>query len=69
MSSSKKTISIDSKFFDIISKKVKDSEEFSSVEEYIDFILKEVLNEEQSQNYDEADKKEVEEKLRTLGYI
>jgi len=69
MSSSKKTISIDSKFFDIISKKVKDSEEFSSVEEYIDFILKEVLNEEQSQNYDEADKKEVEDKLRTLGYI
>jgi len=69
MSTNRKSISIDSAIFDIISNKVKDSEEFSSIEEYIDFVLKEVLNEDQSSKYTEEEEKEVKEKLRALGYI
>ena len=44
--------------------------EFETVEEYIDFILTELLKrEENQQNYTPEEEEEIKKRLRALGYI
>ena len=77
METDRKQITISSKFFDLISTKIKNPQiGFSSVDEYVDYVLKELLvkNEEnyveesQSEISDEEAEK-VKEELKKLGYI
>ena len=77
METDRKQITISSKFFDLISTKIKNPQiGFSSVDEYVDYVLKElfVANEEnyveesQSEISDEEAEK-VKEELKKLGYI
>lgn len=43
---------------------------FGSVEEFVEFVLGEVLSEEEeSAQHSEEEKREVEERLKALGYI
>ena len=77
METDRKQITISSKFFDLISTKIKNPQiGVSSVDEYVDYVLKElfVANEEnyveesQSEISDEEAEK-VKEELKKLGYI
>ena len=77
METDRKGITISSKLFDLISTRIKNPQTgFSSVDEYVDYVLKELLveNEEndveenQSEISDEETAK-VKEELKKLGYI
>ena len=62
------SISILSKHHDEILKKIKDpTNEFSSIEEYIDYILNEILY--GGDDTKDQEKAEIEDELRKLGYI
>ena len=72
----KKTISISSKWFDLISERLKNSKEFESVDEYVDYVLSELFvenpinnSEENPERYTEEEKAEIEKNLKDLGYI
>jgi len=77
METDRKQITISSKFFDLISTKIKNPQiGVSSVDEYVDYVLKEILvenkenyvEESQSEISDEEAEK-VKEELKKLGYI
>lgn len=48
-----------------------DGTEFKSVQEYVTFVLKEVVSEEEEEEeiYNEADEEEIKERLKGLGYL
>lgn len=70
MSEDKKAISISSKIFNEISKRISKSEnEFSSVDEYVDFALNEILFEQDSDDLSDSEKERVRDELKKLGYI
>ena len=55
---------------DKIKKVVDESEgEFNSVEEYIEFVLTELLKEEEEEIYTPEEEEEIKKRLRALGYI
>ena len=55
---------------DKIKKVVDESEgEFTSVEEYIEFVLTELLKEEEEEIYTPEEEEEIKKRLRALGYI
>ena len=70
MSKETKSISVPADIYDRIEERVK-ATEFGSVEEYVLFILEEVLKdeEEEEQAYTEADEAEVKKRLKALGYM
>ncbi|NOZ70168.1 MAG: CopG family transcriptional regulator [Deferribacteres bacterium] len=52
--------------------RVKESSEFESVEEYITFVLEEILKDEEEpeeHTLSEEDEEKVKERLRGLGYL
>ncbi len=65
----KKSISISEKLY----KKIKDRVEgtgFESVEEYVDYVLREIVTEdEEEEEFSEEDEEKVRERLRALGYM
>ena len=73
METDRKQITISSKLFDLITTRLKNPQiGFSSVDEYVDYVLTELLGENveetQSEISDEEAKK-VKEELKKLGYI
>ena len=69
MEDEKKTISISSKLYDAILKRIENSDnEFSSPEEYVDYVLSELF-EEKSDTYTKEEQEEIQKKLRDMGYI
>jgi Arc/MetJ-type ribon-helix-helix transcriptional regulator len=70
MSKESKSISVPADIYDRIEERVK-ATEFGSVDEYVLFILEEVLKdeEEEEQAYSEADEAEVRKRLKALGYM
>jgi Arc/MetJ-type ribon-helix-helix transcriptional regulator len=70
MSKESKSISVPADIYDKIEERVK-ATDFGSVEEYVLFILEEVLKdeEEEEQAYTEADEAEVKKRLKALGYM
>jgi len=71
MNDERKNITISAELFNIISERIKNSsDEFSSVEEYVNYVLKEILSEsESSQSLSQDEEEEIKEKLKTLGYM
>jgi len=68
--SKKIPIKISEKLVDKVQKQVDESEgEFKNVEEYIEFVLKELLKEEEEQVYTPEEEEEIKKRLRALGYI
>lgn len=62
-------ITINSKFFEEISKKIKNTEQgFSSVEDYVDYVLEEILFGKDAQE-NEQQKQMIENELKKLGYL
>ena len=66
----KKTIFISTKWYNVILKRIKNSNnEFNSVDEYIEFILSEILTENETQPYSQEEKEEIEKNLKKMGYL
>ncbi len=65
-------IEIKDEIYEEIKKRVDESEEFSSVEEYVNFVLEEILKDEEEEAevvYSEEEEEQVKERLRGLGYL
>ncbi len=68
----KMKIEISKELFDKVQQRVKAfNDEFKSVEEYIAFVLEEVVKEEQEQgrSYTEEEEEEIKNRLKNLGYL
>jgi Arc/MetJ-type ribon-helix-helix transcriptional regulator len=64
------SVNIPDRLYAEIEKRVKESGEFESVEEYITFVLEELLrDEEEEYPLSEEDEEKVKERLRGLGYL
>jgi len=64
-------IKIPKEIYDKISDRIKDTD-FSSVDEYIKYVLQEVLSDDESEDEEvlsEEDEEKVKERLRSLGYL
>jgi len=66
----KKSISISSDIIDSITKRIeKSNHEFTSVEEYIEFVLKQILEMDHSEIYSKDEEEEIRKHLKDMGYI
>jgi hypothetical protein len=63
-------ISISSNMFKVISKRIeKSNQEFSSVDEYVEFILNEIFEENSEKPYNKDEEDEIRKHLQDMGYI
>lgn len=70
MTTDRKTITISTKLFDAISKRIKNPVNgFSSIDEYVDYVLEEILFEKNDDEIDEGERKRIQDELKKLGYI
>jgi len=66
----KVAIHIPKRLYDKILEEVKKSQgEFKSVDEYVQFVLEELLREEEEYTYTPEEEEEIKKRLRALGYI
>lgn len=64
------SIQIPRKLYEKVLKEVEKSHgEFKSVEEYVQFVLEELLKEEEEYTYTPEEEEEIKKRLRALGYI
>lgn len=70
MSEETKNVPIPAKLYDAIADRVNETE-FSSVEEYVTFVLEEVIKDEDEEEtpFTPEDEEEVKKRLRALGYL
>ncbi len=70
MNGDKVPVYISKELYEAAKKKMQEVGDFKSVDEFIEFILKEVLSEEGEEGaYTPEEEEEVRERLRSLGYI
>lgn len=70
MSEERKSITISLKNYDEISQKIKNPiNGFSSIEEYVDYVLDEILFREENNELSDSEKDRVKDELKKLGYI
>jgi len=63
-------IEISKEAYELLKKTVDESEgEFKSVEELLEFIIKEALGEEEEEAYTPEEEEKIKERLRSLGYL
>ena len=63
-------VKIPKELYEKIEKHVKESGgEFKSVEEFVRFVLEEVLSEEEEEVYSPEEEEEIKRRLRALGYL
>ena len=65
----KKTVQLPAELYGKIEERVKVTD-FGSVDEYVGFVLEEVVKEEEEEKaFSEAEEKEVKKRLKDLGYL
>jgi len=65
----KKTVFLPAELYGKIEERVK-ATDFSSVDEYVEFVLEEVVKEEEEERaFSEEEEKEVKKRLKDLGYL
>ncbi|MHA1606770.1 MAG: CopG family transcriptional regulator [Candidatus Freyarchaeota archaeon] len=71
MSKEKVPVFISKELYDDIQKKVEESQgEFESVEDYVEFVLREVTKEEFEEDvYSPEEEEEIKKRLKGLGYL
>ena len=70
MDDERHSISISSKYYKEIIKKIEDPVNgFSSVEDYVEYVLNEILFRDDGIKQEEEEKAKIQEELRKLGYI
>ena len=66
----KKTISISLPLFNKIIQRIQNPQTgFSSVDEYVEYVLPELFDEDNENETSEEESKEIQEELKKLGYI
>ncbi len=65
------SIEISRKLYEKVEKYIKENGGFSSVREFVEFVINEVLSteEEGSLGYSKEEEEKVKERLRSLGYL
>ncbi len=70
MSEERVPVYIPKKLYEEVKKKVEESGgEFKSVEEFVEFVLTELLKEEEEEVYTPEEEEEIKKRLRALGYL
>ena len=70
MPEDKVPVYISKKLYEEVKKRVDESEgEFKSVEEFVEYVLIELLKEEEETPYTSDEEEEIKRRLRALGYI
>ena len=71
MSEERVSITIPRRLYEEIKRRVAESQgEFKSVEEYVEFVLNEVVKEEEpGEVYSPEEEEEIKRRLRALGYL
>jgi len=67
-----KEVNISEELYAKIQKRVEESKEFNSVDEYVKYVLEQVVEkteEKKEQPYSKEDEEKVKERLRSLGYL
>ena len=64
----KKAVFLPDDLYEKIGERVNNTE-FNSVDEYVIFVLEEVLKDEEEQSLSEEDEEEVKKRLKALGYL
>ncbi len=67
--SEKVKVEISKELYEKAKKFIEEQGGFNNVEELIEFLLKEILEEEEETPLSEEDEEKVKERLRSLGYI
>jgi Arc/MetJ-type ribon-helix-helix transcriptional regulator len=62
------TVKIPKRLIEEIKEYIKDSE-FKSVDDYVSFVIEEVLKDEEEPEFSEEDEKLVKDRLKDLGYL
>ena len=65
----KKSVSLSPKLYNTILNRVENSSEFSTVDDYVSYVLTEIFKNESEQNYSKEEEVEIEKNLKDLGYI
>ena len=69
MTEEKRTVSLPAELYGKIEQRIADTE-FSAVDEYVNFVLAEILKEEESEtSFSKEDEEEVKKRLKGLGYL
>ena len=71
MTENKVSINITRELYEKIRKEVEENQgEFKSVEDYVEFVLREILKEEEEESvYTPEEEEEIKKRLRALGYL
>ena len=71
MTENKVSINISKELYEKIRKEVEENQgEFKSVEDYVEFVLREILKEEEDESvYTPEEEEEIKKRLRALGYL
>ena len=70
MNDQRKSITISANLFDEIKNRIKNPiNGFSSIEEYVDYVLEEVLFEKEDSSVSDEEKQKIQDELKKLGYI
>ena len=65
----KKYVSLSPKLYNTILNRVENSDEFSTVDDYVSYVLTEIFKNESEKNYSQEEEEEIEKNLKDLGYI
>jgi len=68
-SEDKVSISLSKSLYKKIKEKIEGSGTFNSVEDYVEFVLEELLKEEEETPFTPEEEEEIKKRLRALGYI
>ncbi len=73
LSENKVAINLSQDLYDLVKQRVEESNgEFKDVEDYIEFVLREVVKSEEESDekkFSKEDKEEIKQKLKSLGYL
>ncbi len=66
----KKNISLSTELYDILINRINNSnDEFKSIDDYVEYVLRQLFNDDFSKTYTEEEEKEIEKHLKDMGYI
>ncbi len=69
MADDKICVQVPKPLYDKAKELVDSTDEFSSVDELVEFLLREALGDREEETYTKEEEEEIKERLRSLGYI
>jgi hypothetical protein len=73
MNKDKIAVNISKELYELVKQRVKESNgEFKDVEDYVEFVLREIVKDEEEdkeQKYSKEDEEKIKQRLKSLGYL